>query len=66
VSSDREARIRERAYAIWLAEGQPDGRHEEHWHRAAQELAQEDSAAAPRRRSSRPAGSRRTQKDTGA
>jgi hypothetical protein len=66
VSSDQEARIRERAYAIWLAEGQPEGRHEEHWHRAAQEIAQEDGAPATRRRSPRPAGSRRTRKETAA
>ena len=26
-----EQRIRDRAYAIWIAEGQPDGRDVEHW-----------------------------------
>ena len=34
-----EGEIRERAYAIWLAEGQPDGREMEHWLRARQEHA---------------------------
>ena len=31
-------RIRERAYEIWLREGQPQGRAEEHWERAKQEI----------------------------
>lgn len=33
-----EERLRERAYAIWEQEGRPHGRHEEHWHRAREEL----------------------------
>lgn len=32
--------IRERAHTIWLAEGSPDGRHEQHWRQATEELAQ--------------------------
>lgn len=36
--SDREARIRERAYAIWQAQGGIDGRHTDHWLQAEQEL----------------------------
>ncbi|WP_181706217.1 DUF2934 domain-containing protein [Chthonobacter rhizosphaerae] len=32
--TDLEAKIREQAYALWLAEGQPDGRHEHHWSEA--------------------------------
>lgn len=36
--------IRERAYRIWQEEGEPHGRHEEHWARAEQE-AQEDTPA---------------------
>ena len=37
---DKEAEqsIRERAYQIWLDEGCPDGRHEEHWRQAKAEL----------------------------
>jgi hypothetical protein len=31
-----EARIKERAYAIWEEEGHPHGKHEEHWQRAIQ------------------------------
>jgi hypothetical protein len=34
--------IRERAYKIWQEEGEPHGRHEEHWARAEQE-SQEDT-----------------------
>ena len=37
---DEEA-IRERAHAIWLAEGMPEGREVDHWMRARRELEQE-------------------------
>src|SRR5689334_19568356 len=37
----REDRIRERAYALWLEEGQPEGRHEHHWALAAQEMEEQ-------------------------
>ena len=40
--SDREERIKERAYAIWLAEGRVHGRHQDHWHRAEREIAAEE------------------------
>ena len=33
-----EEQIRHRAHCIWLAEGKPEGRAEEHWHRAEQEV----------------------------
>ncbi|MCF3935304.1 DUF2934 domain-containing protein [Acuticoccus sp. M5D2P5] len=36
--NDHEQRIRERAYAIWKRDGQPDGRHSEHWNQAEREL----------------------------
>ncbi len=36
---DLEERIRQRAYAIWEQEGCPEGRQEEHWQRAREELA---------------------------
>ena len=42
--SDREERIKERAYAIWLAEGRVHGRHQDHWHRAEREIAAEETA----------------------
>jgi hypothetical protein len=41
--SDREERIKERAYAIWLAEGRVHGHHQEHWHRAELEIAAEET-----------------------
>src|SRR5215207_9818033 len=36
--SDKEQRIRVRAYAIWEGEGRHDGRAEEHWRRAEREI----------------------------
>lgn len=41
MESDREQRIRERAYEIWEREGRPQGRAAEHWARAAGEIAAE-------------------------
>ncbi|MGD9615012.1 MAG: DUF2934 domain-containing protein [Alphaproteobacteria bacterium] len=42
MTADRNARIQERAYHLWLDEGRPRGRHEEHWHRAERELIEEE------------------------
>ena len=39
---DREQRIRDRAYHLWLEEGQPDGRANEYWERAACEIGLEE------------------------
>ena len=36
-----EAEVRDRAHAIWLAEGMPEGREVDHWMRARRELEQE-------------------------
>ncbi|MGE3874386.1 MAG: DUF2934 domain-containing protein [Parvibaculaceae bacterium] len=36
-----EDRIRERAYLLWLEEGQPEGKDAEHWKRARELLALE-------------------------
>ncbi len=44
--TDKEHQIRERAYSIWEAEGYPHGRAEDHWHRAAREVAETDAAPA--------------------
>ena len=53
LTMDREIheQIARRAYALWQVEGQPDGRHEEHWYRATREIAAADSkdAAAMKR-----------------
>ena len=38
LETDEERAIRERAYFLWEAEGQPDGRDLDHWQRAAEEM----------------------------
>ena len=48
MDSDKEARIRERAYEIWAREGRPDGKDEEHWQRATAEIEAESGAVADR------------------
>ena len=47
MEEDREDRIRDRAYLIWLDEGSPHGRAEEHWRKAAEALDTEEAAVAP-------------------
>lgn len=44
MAQDKEHKIRERAHALWLEEGSPTGRHEEHWERATREI---EEAGAP-------------------
>jgi len=44
---DREQLIRDRAYAIWQAEGQPEGCEQEHWERAAREIDEQAGDTAP-------------------
>lgn len=43
----QEQRIRERAYQIWCDEGKPEGRREEHWHRAREEIEAELASKPP-------------------
>ena len=38
-NGEKEQRIRERAYQIWLDQGQPEGRDKEHWHQAETQIA---------------------------
>lgn len=40
-----EDRIRDAAYLMWIEEGQPHGRDEEHWERAREMLASAKPAA---------------------
>ena len=40
---NRERRVRERAYYLWLEEGRPEGQAERHWRRAS--AIEGDSAA---------------------
>jgi hypothetical protein len=38
MSEDRHHRIREEAYKLWEKEGQPHGRHDEHWAEAERQV----------------------------
>jgi hypothetical protein len=38
---EQEQAIRERAYALWQAAGSPEGREDEFWHQAREELGRE-------------------------
>lgn len=42
-TSDREERIRQRAYKLWEEAGRPEGTAQDHWERAAQDLDREDA-----------------------
>lgn len=46
MQTDRDARIRERAYQIWLTEGRVEGKQDDHWHRAEREIAAEEASTA--------------------
>ncbi len=48
MSQARDDLIRERAHAIWEAEGRPDGRRDQHWQQAATELSQAQADAEER------------------
>jgi DUF2934 family protein len=53
MDAEKVKRIEQRAYLFWEAEGQPHGRHEEHWHRAARQIETEEEipiAEKPRKR----------------
>lgn len=39
MNDDPDKAIRERAFEIWQAEGQPEGRSDQHWQQARVELA---------------------------
>jgi hypothetical protein len=41
---DFEDRVRTRAHRLWEQDGRPEGRAEEHWHRAAALVADEQEA----------------------
>jgi hypothetical protein len=48
MESDREKRVRERAYQIWQRQGEPHGRPDEHWVQAEAEIELEHELAADR------------------
>jgi hypothetical protein len=45
MAQDRESQVRERAHAIWLEEGMPEGQADQHWSRAESEVADADTSA---------------------
>ena len=45
MNDDREARIRQRAYELWLQEGCPEGRESTHWQQAAEEIGADQEMA---------------------
>ena len=45
---NREARIRERAYHLWEADGRPHGREREFWERAEELIGMEENPTAGR------------------
>ena len=46
--TDRDTKIRERAYQLWIEEGQPEGRADRHWEEAARLVDEEGKAGAAR------------------
>jgi hypothetical protein len=51
--TELEQRVRERAFQIWIEEGQPLGRDKEHWERAHREMTGDNG---PPRQASEPIG----------
>jgi len=45
MDNDRTERIKQRAHQIWEGEGRPDGRAQEHWDKAVQDIEAEGSEA---------------------
>ena len=43
--NDREQRIRDRAHAMWVEEGEPEGHHERHWDAACREIDAQAAAS---------------------
>ena len=44
---DREKRIREIAYSLWVAEGFPVGQDDRHWRMATQMMKEEEERSQP-------------------
>ena len=43
MATSRDDRIRERAHAIWISEGRPEGQHDDHWRRASEDIDRESA-----------------------
>jgi Protein of unknown function (DUF2934) len=54
---DKEQQVREMAYRLWVAEGRPHGRHEEHWLQAKKLVSEAGNGPVPQ---SRPPSKRMT------
>jgi hypothetical protein len=46
MDQEKRCRVERRAYALWQADGQLEGRQEGHWHRAMRELEAEEAGSA--------------------
>ena len=46
-TEDRETQVRQHAYRLWLEEGQPEGRADEHWRLATEAAARGEPRQAP-------------------
>ena len=42
---NREERIRQRAHEIWEREGRPEGREQQHWYQALEEIMVEEEGS---------------------
>jgi Protein of unknown function (DUF2934) len=56
---EKQRRIEQRAYTLWQAEGQPHGKDEEHWLRAAREIEAEETVSVAAKRSLKRTSGRR-------
>ncbi len=71
MENDRQQDIKERAYAIWEAEGRPHGRAEAHWQQAQEDLAAgdgigADDGAQPPTRATEPKPTKRAGRKSGS
>jgi len=56
MNSEKHERIERRAHAFWEAEGQPHGKHEEHWHLAARQIEAEEGPISEKHKKRRSSG----------
>lgn len=66
MNDDLDAKIRQRAYAIWERENRPKDKHLEHWHCAQEEIEAEQSSAADQPESATSVGAASTEGADGA
>jgi hypothetical protein len=50
MNPEKHKLVEQRAYELWQAEGQPHGKHEEHWRQAIHEIEAEESASPRQKR----------------